>query len=302
MLHVLKKTDETVSGNSINDNRERSWLSSRIERGRKEVFSEVVAITPGIAKHIMEANADNRTLRNSAVWTIANDIENGRWQMNGEPIIVAQDGFLNDGQHRLSGIIESGKTVEAIVTFGVSRDSRFTLDLGRSRTVGDHLGMEGAHKKERGAAIARLYCLYRRGLYQHSAPTAGKSSNALTKAEIRAEYWRFHKDIESALHATDNKFLQKWGVTAAAVAYIICSNANKEAAEIFFIKLKSGADLKQSDPILFLRAQMMIAVNGKSMRANAKLELILRHWNAWRSGRRLSAKIKIVGSYPKVEV
>ena len=272
--------------------RELGWLSQRVLRGQREPFSEIVTITPSIAAHILESNPDNRKLKQRLVDTIAADIASGRWALNGEPIIVASDGSLNDGQHRLNAIMQAGKPVQALIVFGVTRDSRYTVDVGSPRTVGDFLGMQGAKYSQEIAAAARVYNLYRRGMYS--------GGFVVSKAEIRAEYWNNEKAFNAAVADCINQpFTLVAGKAPVVAAHVILHRVNKEAAAFFFAKLITGENLKRGDAILSLRARLLASPN-KRMRAWEKLEMILRHWNAWRLGKEVK-QYKQQNAHPKLE-
>lgn len=276
-------------------NRELSWLSQRVAKGREGAFSEIATITPGIAKHMLEHNAENRVLSKPLVDRIASDILNGLWDLNGEAIIVAKSGELNDGQHRLNAIIQANKAVPSNVIFGVERNSRYTVDMGKARTTGDFLGMEGAKYRNEAAAVAKMLLFVRRGLYGISG-----RETAFTSQAIRAEYWQNHKDIDAAVaEIWCDKFLQVYGGSALAAAHVLIFRANKSEAAFFFNKLASGDQLSRGDAILALRAKMM-EIKADRLRPWEKLELFIRYWNAWRSGVKVQRALSIRRQWPEV--
>ncbi len=272
--------------------RELGWLSQRVLKGQKEPFCEIVTITPTIARHLLEENHHNRNLKQHLIDAIAADILAGRWLLNGEPIIVASDGSLNDGQHRLNGIVQANKPVQVLMVFGVSRDSRYTVDMGAPRTVGDFLGMEGVKYSKEIAAAARVYTIYRRGNYSGGV--------VLSKAELRDEYRNNKKAFEAAVQECVNEPFAKEASKAPIIAaHIILHKANREAAAFFFSKLMNGDKLDRGNAILQLRERLRSSAN-KRHRPWEKLEMILRHWNAWRLNKPLG-KNMILGKHPKVE-
>lgn len=274
------------------DNRELSWLSQRIAQARKQPFSEIVTITPAIAKRILECNPDNRAIRQPLVDQIAMDITAGRWDFNGEAIIIADTGELNDGQHRLTAAVQAAKPIKSVITFGIPRDSRLTVDIGNARSAGDFLGMQGAKYQNNVAAGARLHNVFRRGLF------SVKARSGPTKTEVAADYWANEKAFAKAAYELCNdKFAKRYGGAALIAAHVILHKKNAAQAAFFFSKLLSGADLKQSDPILALRMRMIEKVfpNG-----SYRLEMILRHWNAWRQDRPMRTYATQT-AFPKVE-
>jgi hypothetical protein len=277
------------------ENRELSWLAQRVAQGRKQPFSEIANITPTIAKHILDYNPQNRLLRQGKIDEICSDILSGRWEMNGESVIIADTGELNDGQHRLLAIVQANKGVKTTVIFGVPRDSRFTVDMGAARTSGDFLGMDGVGNAKNIAAAAKIHNLYRRGLYSDG----GKSGTAPTKTMIRAEYLQRNKGFDrAASFVAGCKFLARYGGSGLICAHVILHEANYAAASMFFDKLASGDELGKSDPILLLRNRLYERLARRS--GVPVLEMILRHWNAWIKNKPMS-KYYPKSEFPKVE-
>lgn len=86
-----------------------------------------------------------------------------------------------------------------------------------------------------------------------------------------------------------------------AAAYVIVASAGVRAQdrEAFFTKLCDGARLEPDSPILHLRGKLLGALDYNAKRTEARLELILRHWNAWVT-EAPAATIRMQGKFPKV--
>ena len=105
--------------------------------------TEVEKITPEKAREYLKANTNNyRKLSRYTVKKYAEDMAEGRWELNGEPIVFSESGVLKDGQHRLAAVIMSKKTVSMNVTRGVD-DKVNTYNVGKLRTNKDILNAEG---------------------------------------------------------------------------------------------------------------------------------------------------------------
>lgn len=101
---------------------------------------KVESISPAKARKYLETNHENqRYVKHTKVARFKQMILEGVFNgLNGESIKFAKNGqgdILIDGQHRLLGIVESGKTVPIAVVRGLSKDSFTTLDQGENRTV-----------------------------------------------------------------------------------------------------------------------------------------------------------------------
>lgn len=99
-------------------------------------------------------NLTNRPLYLSVCKGLVQDILNGHWRFNGEPIIVGKDGSILNGQHTLVSLILAGEiwrnnrelyslecepTIERLVVYGVSNDDKTinTMDTCKPRSLQD---------------------------------------------------------------------------------------------------------------------------------------------------------------------
>ena len=107
------------------------------------IESVVETITPAKAREYLKKNTNNyRKMSRSVIRSYADDIKNGRWELNGETIIFGKDGVLKDGQHRLAAIVLAGKPADILVVRGVETDAH-KIDIGKRRTDVDILNAEG---------------------------------------------------------------------------------------------------------------------------------------------------------------
>jgi len=87
----------------------------------------------------------------------------------------------------------------------------------------------------------------------------------------------------------------------AAYVLIKAANADLSKLEEFFTRLCSGTDLDANDPILWLRQRLMSKqVQIDNRRGEARLETILRYWNAWLRGRTVTSHLQNHGRFPEI--
>lgn len=117
--------------------------------------TEIMTVTPATAKAWLEATTfRNRNITRAAVKRYANDMRTGRWELNGESIVIDDNGNVVDGQHRLHAIIESGVSIKTVVVKGVDCSVFPTFDIGKQRSGCDILGIAGyANSRTLAAAI-----------------------------------------------------------------------------------------------------------------------------------------------------
>src|SRR5690606_35673856 len=125
------------------EKRAADWLLAHVAKAGNKPTAVVDTLTPALARVLPDRIADTRPPNDGLVDDYARDMSSGKWHMNGEPIIIAQNGMMNDGQHRCHGVIETDIAVPMVFVFGVERESRATVDQGRMRTVSDYLAMNG---------------------------------------------------------------------------------------------------------------------------------------------------------------
>lgn len=144
----------------------------------------IVEMTPEMARTMLAGNIRNRPVRPSHVKRLAEAMTRGEWTMNGEPVQVAQDETLLNGQHRLSAVVDSGVTVPMLVVSGLPIEALQTVDTGTRRRLSDVLALRGETDTTNLAATLGLLYRYRRGVRMDQAgPTAPTAQEALALLE-----------------------------------------------------------------------------------------------------------------------
>lgn len=253
------------------------WLVEAIERGKRGPFALIADIAPEDAKRLLAANPKNRHVTLGALGKIVRDIDAGRWQFNGESIVVADTGELNDGQHRLAAIEATNKAVRSVIVFGVPRESRETLDTGKARDASDWIAMHGIHYAALNAATARLVFAYER-----SRGTDFKRVSHFSVGEIMD---RVLGDLELQAAATHlGRDLQHVGrdilpgSVGAACLYLM-GRVDPAPAEHFIDRLMIGDRLQRDDAIYRTRRALMLTTERKRGHLAA---CVLRGWASWR--------------------
>lgn len=267
------------------------WFNECVERGKREVFTEMVTVTPGLAAELLKRNPDNRNIRPVKAGQFAADMRAGRWAFNGEPIIISRDGLINDGQHRLTAIIEANTSVPMLFVFGVEREARLTVDQGAARTAGDYLGMQGVENANCCSVIAKLViAIEREGgkrLYRESD---------VTNAEIRH---RVNTDpmVSKAAHyaATVYRYTKAFAPTGVVgTAFYLLSEVNPAQAREFMDRVCIGEGIRRNDPAYAVRDALLGLGRGQR---GKKLEAIFRGWVKYRCNQPLQIA-KTFGSFP----
>lgn len=267
-----------------------NWLNDCIERGTRGVFTETITVTPGLASELLKRNPDNRNLKPIKAQHFATDMINGRWAFNGEPIIIARSGELNDGQHRLTALIEANTTLPFLFVFGVERDSRTTVDQGSARGAGDYLTMDG-YTYAKNAATAGKYII----AYERSAGRNLSARGGITNAEVLERVRHDEGIIKAAAYA--HRHVKSYRHLVAhsiiATAHYLLSEIHPAEAENYLDQVCLGENIKRGDPAFAVRS----ALAGERKYRDDALEIIFHGWNRYRSGQTLQL-VRINGSFP----
>lgn len=242
-----------------------------------KIITTTETITPAIAESWLEKNKNNRPLRDHHVKTLAKDMKEGRWMLNGEAIIFDAAGNLLDGQHRLWAAFDHGVSFDTLVVRGVSPDAFKTLDSGMKRSAGDVLVKAGMTYGTLSAAALRLVHFYETGRRDHLAIQRMSNAETLVMAK---KYPRISEAV--ALVGPNGNLKRLCSLTAAASTAYFILETDKERVDAFFGALATGENLKKGDPRLTCRNFFVNAkARGASIHHRVQFALLIKAWNAF---------------------
>lgn len=259
------------------------WLNECIARGKREPFSEVVTISPGLASVMLGLNDGNRTLRPVKVRHFARDMKLGRWPVNGQGIIISDTGELNDGQHRLHAIVEANVSVPTFVTFGPARQTRTTVDQGTAKTAGDYLQMRGQHYGNVLAAVARYVLAYEESDGQNLS-AAKHFTNADLIDRVLADKGIAHS-VEVTVPLINAARPLRLAQSVMAFAHYVFDD--DPAAFDFIQAVATGENIKSGQPAFTLRTKLLSQKVGDSYPRDHIVELLFRAWSFEQRGMRV---------------
>ncbi len=269
------------------------WLDQQLKRmAAGEIFAELATLTPELAKLLLEHNPDNRGLSVTVINNIIRDNKEGHYELNGATIVVADTGELNDGQNRCEAVVQSGQGIETFIVFGVSRDSRMTTDLGRVKTPGHVLKMNGIANSNTAAHAYRLLCQY--DALGYISKTQERPTKAMITDKSDADPGLAHS---VRVVAAGRKIGLSHGLLA--FCHYLFSGKSSAAADAFMHTLITGIGITESnDPIHILRERLQRNKN-KKIKEQETVECIFRAWNMYRVGRS-ATKIHTSGRLPEL--
>lgn len=257
-------------------------------------LSVEVKITPKLAAWLMaERNPQNRPINEVHVASLARDMKNGKWYGHvGDEMTIDRSGNINNVQHRLRGIIESGTTQTMVVRFGMSAKARLPEGTGRNKTYSNYLAMIGGkdakHLENRASAIRLLHGF----LHDQNRPKNKSGNFKPTQSELNEIDEQFGAELYDSLKfvMSNNITLVTVATNASVLHFLMKQTAHADKADEFFEKLGTGVGLTSNNPILIARNRFLADSNSNKLlrhqsNKDAAMGLIAKAWNAWVSGK-----------------
>jgi hypothetical protein len=246
-----------------------------------DISSRVETITPARAVLLLENNMPgNRRVSLGKVREYAMDMREGKFRLNGEPIIISRDSILLDGQHRLQACVDAGAPFDSVVTYGVSREAYKTIDTGRKRLPKDALVADGVTNAGASAAAVGIIITLQNNFKFGRTGVAIKITSEETSAFVADN----PALATSATLGVNKNFRPLASAGVVTALHFLFSEKSKGQANEFFDKLMSGENLCGGNPILTLRERL---IKNKTMgRKSAPMydivTWIIKAWNAIR--------------------
>lgn len=142
-----------------------------------DVRMERVYITLDLAQELLDRPTPRqRRIMPSHQRVLADEMRAERWQETAAPIQLARDGgWVLDGRHRLSAIVETGRAQWGWVAYNCDPTTFDVIDAIRPRTAANVLEAEGAKNSRDLEAVVRLIHSWSRGAAEFKAlPTRSR--------------------------------------------------------------------------------------------------------------------------------
>lgn len=241
--------------------------------------SKVVTITPTAAQGMFARNRSNRRIRKSQVASLARQMQENRWQLNGETIKFDAEGNLLDGQHRLLACMEADVSFETYVVEGLERSVYESIDQQSRRTAEDLLSQEGySNPKLLASAAGQIF---------RWDVTEAKTIRATPKdvLEIVTGNDQLIRTVEvvESIHRSGPRLVPK---RILAYVHYRLSLLDEDEADLFIHDLVSGDNLATIDPVYHLRQRFITIALGKTrMLERDVMALMFKTWNYRRAGK-----------------
>jgi hypothetical protein len=193
------------------------YAKQETDQGGTPMNMKLETITPEKAARILEKNK-NRTISWARARTLTDAMLAGQWQLTGQTIQIDKNGYLVDGQHRLTAIVQSNRTQRFFVARNVPPKARDVTDYVRARSASDVLKMHGFASPSKMAGMSRLLMMVDDGSLA-GTPSVIHNMNILDFAEQnRGMLDWFNKTRQAKLNGS---FYTESIIAAAAALYRI---------------------------------------------------------------------------------
>ncbi len=247
--------------------------------------------TPEIAAEwLANPVPDQRPQRKSKIATYAAEMAAENWLPTGEAIKRDKFKRLMDGQHRLSAVMASGRTVRMLVIDNCDPNIMDVLDTGMPRTFADVL--RGNQHARTLAAITRRMFLWDKGEYVGSgnAFLSPEGRRVPSHTELIA-YLADHPELPGLSKLADHWYIPRMAASLAGTCAVLFSRLDHDDMISFMDAWDSGANLAYGSPILTLRERIARDTPLTDKRGDVvpeiKIALACIAWNAFREGRPL---------------
>ena len=219
------------------------------------IKTELIELTPELARVFLGKNTKNRPLRESHVQYYKGAILRGEWKNNGDPIRFSKSGKMLDGQHRCHAVLRAGVSITVSICSGLDDDVFDTIDRGAIRTTADIMGIKGEKNYALLAAIARL-------VYVHNLnpdnPFSISSDKYPTAQQLCVLVDSSPSLRDSAHFVVCHAWLKKYCTPSViGFCHFIFSKTDQKKCEDFFESLDSGTGLQKFSPIFALRERLI---------------------------------------------
>lgn len=244
----------------------------------------IETVTPEKADEWLARNTDNRNMSKNVVARYARDMRTGDWLENGSAISFGEDGTLLNGQHRLAAVVQSNRSIIALVVRNLPSKSQDTMDDLKKRSLADTFGFHGFKNATSAAAITRRVLLWQNGIRTNNG------SYQPTKAES-LDIMRTDHTLAVAIDAA--AAMSKRNLVSPSIVGLtwwLFWNIDENECSEFWSSLHTGANLETDSPIYMVREQI-ISAKAKAERVpeTAFLAYIIQAWNHWRAGKTLAS-------------
>lgn len=254
-----------------------------------------VVITPERAEYLIGLNAkNNRNKKESKIARMARDQRKGFWRdETGETVKISKSGFMIDGQNRMHAVVRSRTNIVVDIAWNVPDDRILVIDGNAPRSTADDFKIGEVADRFAAGPLVRWVMGWEKGNYLNYGGRL-----APTRAEILDRYQKEPQafDLAATYGRAAHQQVASVNMHAASMAFWLFSKLPDDGhaqAERFFAQFIDGLGLEQGSPVTILRNRM-ISARGRDYNKTEQLALMIKAWNAFRTGRSMGTSGRVV--------
>ena len=240
---------------------------------------KTMIVDTAAARRLLATNTGNRHISQRRVAQFAAQMRSGHFENTGEPIIVSDEGILNDGQHRLHAVVAADAAVEMDIRFGIPRRAFVNTDTGAARSSADVLSIRGVAGASQIAMALRLLIAYERGLPEHLR-------DYITNEEVSRAYDRWPEIEDAVAKVQVYRFPPQIRSTPLYATTFLAMRAPRAArVDEWLHMLATGLEAHREHPAYVLRERLLRGVGadlGTRERQLLRFALMIKSWNMFR--------------------
>ena len=248
-------------------------------------------ITPTEAVAYLNSMPGNRPLSNKQVEYLTQQANAGKYYPDVAPIHFDTQGRLRNGQHRMWMVIESEKPQEFLVIRNASEDEIDAVDIGKRRSGGDVLALDGyTNSATLAGALLNLWQYENHMVPGHSRTMfATKNAPGMTNHTMR-EFMSLHPGMVTSVDYM--RSTPSVRLLAAAAVLTFChygiNRANATQGPAFWASVATQNFWGQNDPAFRIYDRL---TRSRSEKRATKLvpsevaALTIKAWNFWIQGK-----------------
>lgn len=223
---------------------------------------QLQTITPSNAIRLLSTNHQNRVLNKKRVNKYANDMGSGVWKETGQGITIYREPnpphneYLQDGQTRLYGIVESGKAIRMIVAY--TNEPVFdVLDIGQARTLTQMLGIHFKGQANSTWLATTATALAIKDILVPNGSDAYRADSKANKIQRIAENFGAYELAAPIIREGYNHCRITGPAGHIAAMLKIAETEDDRTVQDFFFRVAIGEDIKVGMPEYALRESLI---------------------------------------------
>lgn len=275
--------------------------------GANKLSFTVIWLTPEFAEFLLKTVPDfQRKVSRIRVNQFAQEIEAGKWRLNGESICLDNKGQLINGQHRCRAVIKAQRPIEISLIFDLDTSYFSSMDRGYFRNNAQILKMKGFVNTTQLSAVLNLI-FQRENNYKLGASNLMSVENLLEKYKADMDLICQYVVMSDCLSSRLPYSGYTRSILGTCLYFIKKQSANPDMLTDFVERVKEmdWTDLEKCPVKAFIEK-----INMEAKKTDFKLKIsredqynfFIHAWNRFSQGRSLSARSKTWASDTLIEI